>query len=167
MQLYSFYNDFSDEITDDHWLGYAVNYYFNVNNDGTITLEEQTNSPGMWSIYRTYKRDDMGVFREVKQESYDILPDFMENNYRIDPSAHNAITGNELYMWKKGYIKAYITYTDNGFTIYAGEYFKPLKDNDNNKLYVEKEDGSAAWINIEYSKFDGLHMNEAFFFMAG
>lgn len=169
MDLYPFYNESMGKTENDHWLGYAVSFYFNVNDDGSITMEEQTNSSGMWSVYRTFSRDGLGVFREVKQDKYDILPDFMEKSYFVDPNnTTNAPSGEELTMWKKGYIKAHTSYTNNGFTISEGEYFKVLQDNDKNMIYVEKEDGSAAWISIDYnSTFPREALNEAFFYLAG
>lgn len=144
------------------WLGYAVNLYFNVNDNDTITMEEQTSSAGMWSVYKTYYRDENGYFTEEKPEYYEILPDFMEDNYD-----YNRMTGKEKEMWEDGYIKAYVDYTSNGFAINEGEYFKVLYDDGESRVYVEKENGESDWIDISYNIPDRDALNPYFFHVAG
>lgn len=162
LPLHKFRSIYDGGICDDFWLGYATSYFFNVNDDDSITMEMQTPSNGMWSVYRTFKKDSDGVFEEVSLERYDILPDFMETAYTKN------LDDFEVEMWNKGYIKAYIDYTYQSFNIKAGEYVKPLYDDGNDKIYVEKEDGTGGWINIdfslEYSMFD---FNQNFFYLAG
>lgn len=81
---YKFYSDYDGSYMEENWLGYAVSYYFNINNDDTLTLEEQTSSYGMWSVYRKYRRNSAGAFVEVKPDKYNILPDFMNNQLTYD-----------------------------------------------------------------------------------
>jgi len=153
-------------VFDELWLGYAVSYHFNVNEDDTITLEMQTPSYGMWSVYRTYERDEYGIFGEVVPEKYEILPDFMENAYKEN------LSGKELEMWEDGYILAHTDYDYDGFSIEEGEYIKPLYDDGENRIYVEKQDGTGGWMNIGYddyfnSVFNRDEFNNHFFFLAG
>lgn len=157
---FKFYEDGETFIEDDNWFGYAVNYYFNVNNDGTITLEEQTPSYGMWSVYVTYKRNSSGVFEEIKPKHYDILSDFMKKN--ID--YNSDLTGEEKAKWEKGYVLAHTDYNKDGVIIKAGEYFKPLYDDGNNHICVEKENGEVLWLDIR-NNLEGF--NHHFFFLAG
>lgn len=163
LPLYQFWSDDgSGEVYDDLWLGYAVSYYFNVLDNDRITLEMQTPSYGMWSVYRTFQRDDSGVFCEVIPEHYEILPDFMEKAYTED------LNGDELDMWNKGYIKAYYDYTYQSFEVKTGEYIKPIYDDGNNKIYVEKEDGTGGWICIDYAQgYNAIEFNQKFFYLAG
>ena len=135
---------------------------FNVNDDDSITMEEQTSSAGMWSVYKTYHRNSDGHFKEKKPEYYEVLPDFMERG----PVILESMSDEERKMWDKGYIMAHIDYTSNGFTLYEGEYFKVLYDDGNNNLYVQKENGEAAWINIDYN-MERYELNSSFFFLAG
>lgn len=162
LPLYEFKLNDDSGIQDDLWLGYAVSYHFNVNNDDTITLEMQTPSYGMWSVYRSFKRNQNGVFEEVIPEQYDILPDFMEKAYTEN------LSGDELEMWNKGYIKAHCDYEYDNFKIKNGEFLKPLYDSGNNKIYVEKENGEGGWISSDFSQGYNLSMlNQNFFFLAG
>ncbi len=162
LPLYQFKLNDDGGINDDLWLGYAVNYYFNILENDTIVLEMQTPSYGMWSVYRTFQRNENGVFEEVIPEQYDILPDFMENAFT------GNLSGHELEMWSKGYIKAHCDYEYEDFKIKNGEFLKPLYDDGKNKIYLEKENGEGGWISIdfstEYSMFD---FNQNFFFLAG
>ncbi len=157
---YSFISDYDSEPVDQKWIGYAVSYYFNVNDDDSITMEEQTPSAGMWSVYKTYYKNSDGHFEEKKPEYYEVLPDFMKRG------AYENLTGEEMTKWNSGYILARTDYTSNGFTLYKGEYFKVLYDDGENNLYVEKENGDAAWINIGYG-MERHELNESFFFLAG
>lgn len=159
---FSIYEPWSGKETvyDYNSIGYAVNLYFNVNEDDTITIEEQTPSMGMWSVYKTYYRDGYGCFKEDKPEYYEILPDFMTDNYYYN----NEMTGEEKEMWADGYIKAYTDYTSGDFTINEGEYFKVLCDDGDDNIYVEKEDGTSAWIVIDYEMYS---LNQYFFHLAG
>ncbi len=152
-------------VYDDNWLGYAISYYFNVNDDDTITIEEQTPSYGMWSVYKTYKVDYI-TLEEIPPERYEILPDFMEKAYLGDMS------GEELDMWKKGYIKAYCDYKNDSFEIKTGEYVKPIYDDGKNNIYIEKEDGTGGWMFIGIGEnftreFDPEKFNSHFFYLAG
>ncbi len=144
-------------------LGYVDTPYLNVNDDGSITLKTQTKSNGMWYVNRTFVRDAYGTFMEVLQEQYAVLPDFMQNRWMQDQS----IDGYEATMWEKGYIKAHQTYKSNGFTIQKGEYFKVLYDNDNDFIYVVKQNGKAGWISIAYDMPNRYELNEHFFYVAG
>ena len=149
-------------VFEEQWLGYAVSYYFNVNEDDTITLEMQTPNSGMWSVYRTFERDEYGIFCEVIPEKYEILPDFMERAFTDD------LTDEEIEMWEDGYILAHTDYDCDGFSIETGEYIKPLYDDGENKIYVEKKNGTGGWIDIGYeSDFDRYNFNFNFFYLAG
>ncbi len=162
MPLYQFKMNDDGGINDELWLGYAISYYFNILENDQLVLEMQTPSYGMWSVYRTFQRNENGVFEEVIKEHYDILPDFMEKAYTKDFSEH------ELDMWQKGYIMAQCDYEYEGFKIKDGEFFKPLYDDGNHKIYVEKEDGTSGWISIDYAKgYDPAKLNQNFFFLAG
>jgi len=160
------YKFYYEHIADDNWIGYAISYYFNVNDDGSITIEEQTPSYGMWSVYRTYERDDDGVFCEIVPKKYEILPDFMEDAYTENMS------GKELEMWEKGYIKAYTDYDGDDITIEKGDYVKVLYDDGENSVYFETEDGSGEWVDIGYmysfdAEFRPDEFNPHFFYLAG
>lgn len=159
---YSFIPDYDTESKDELWIGYAVNYFFNVNDDGSITLEEQTSSAGMWSVYKNYYRDENGIFVEKKPKYYEVLPDFMVREYGFIEDMGKE----ETEKWEKGYIMAHTDYTSNGFTLYEGDYFRVLYDDGNNGLYVEKESGEGAWINIDYS-MEREELNRNYFYMAG
>ncbi len=156
------YDDYSGyRVLDEKWIGYAITHYFNVNDDGTITIEGQTPSAGMWSVYKTYARDKYGVFVEVKPDYYEILPDFMQKG-------GYGVYGSELEMWKKGYVKAHTTLKNNGFTISAGEYFRVLYDNGQNSIYIVKQNGKAGWVKISYDIWQKMYdLNNAYFYMAG
>ena len=39
---YKFMNDFDNKPCEENWIGYSVSYYFNVNDDVSVTIEEQT-----------------------------------------------------------------------------------------------------------------------------
>ncbi len=160
--LYEFRFNDDGGISQEAWLGYTISYYFNVNSNDTITLEMQTPSYGMWSVYKTFARNDLGVFCEVIPEHYEILPDFMEKAYLEN------MNGEELDMWKKGYIKAYCDYKYESLEIKTGEYVKPIYDNGKNKIYVEKENGKGGWMNMDYSEgYNPSEFNPRFFFLAG
>lgn len=141
------------------WLGYAVSYYFNVNDDNTVTIEEQTPSRGMWSVYKTYKIEYRGLM-EIPPERYEILPDFMARQLTYDA----GMDADEKAMWEKGFIKAYTDYPDENVIIKAGEYIKPVYDDGKNKVLVKKENGDALWIDLELNLYD---FNPHFFFLAG
>ena len=162
LPLYNFVNDYDDTPYGHKWIGYAVNCYFNVNEDDSITMEEQTSSAGMWSVYKTYYRDENGIFVEKKPEYYDVLPDFMAREYDFIEDMGKE----EKEKWKKGYIMAHTDYTSNGFTLYEGDYFKVLYDDGNNEIYVEKENGEGAWINVDYS-MEREKLNRNYFYLAG
>lgn len=160
--LYGFRFNDDGGINQEVWLGYAISYYFNVNADDTITLEMQTPSYGMWSVYKTFAQNNFGTFEEVIPDRYEILPDFMDKAYTGDMS------DDELEMWKNGFIKAYSNYDDGTLSIKKGEYVKPIYDDGENKVYVEKEDGTCGWMNIDYAKgYNPAEFNQYFFFLAG
>ena len=162
MPLYQFKLNDDGGIYDDLWLGYAVSYFFNVNDNDALTVEMQTPSYGMWSVYKTFQRNDNGVFEEVVPEYYEILPDFMEKAYKEE------LSDTELEMWKKGYIKAHCDHIYESFEIKSGEFVKPIYDDGNNKIYVEKEDGSGGWMSIDYAQgYNPSEFNQNFFFLAG
>ncbi len=77
------------------------------------------------------------------------------------------LVGKERAQWEKGYIKAYAEYVGSGVTLHPGEYFKVLRDDGKNNLYVEKESGENGWINIDYKNPARYELNELFFFLAG
>ncbi len=159
---YNFVSDYDGKPYKQKGIGYAVSYYFNVNEDDSITMEEQTPSAGMWSVYKTYYRNNNGYFVEKKPEYYEVLPDFMEKN----PFLFADMTEEETEKWKNGYVMAHVDYTSNGFTVYKGEYFKVLYDDGNNNIYVEKENGESAWISVDYN-MERYDFNKYFFFLAG
>ena len=160
---FSYENYDGDYATsDDRWIGYAVSYYFNVNDDDTITIEEQTNSMGMWSVYKTYKMDSQGRFAEIKPDKYEILPDFIEGSY-----GSSQVEGEEKSMWDKGFIKAYIDFESGEVSLEEGEYFKVLYDDGEDNIYIEKEDGTSGWIYIGYDAEGRYDLNQYFFFLAG
>lgn len=160
LSAYEFKYSYDGGITDDMWFGYAISYYLNVNDDNTITIEAQTPSQGMWSVMKTYRLDEhFGFFEEVKPKQYKILPDFMEGR-----SQHLDMTSEEKDMWEKGYIKAYIDYDGNNFTIEKGEYIKPLYDDGNDHILVEKENGEQGWMTLSYDLYS---FNQHYFYLAG
>lgn len=164
LEAYNFSEEYEyeEEISDGKWIGYACSYYFNVNDDDTITIEEQTNSCGMWSVYRNYELNN-GTFKEIIRDEYEILPDFMEREYFPE-----NISSEEKEKWKDGYVKAHCSYSNESISISEGEYIKPLYDDDNDKLYVEKENGETGYIDLYYnSGFNGFEFNEMFFYLAG
>ena len=135
---------------------------FKILDNNAIVLEMQTPSHGMWSVFKTFKQNDNGVFEEVIPDRYEILPDFMEKAYTED------LSPDELDMWKKGYIKANCDYKYKDFEIKDGEFLKPLYDDGNNKIYVEKENGQGGWISCDYDEGYNIYMlNQNFFFLAG
>ncbi len=151
-------------INGDNWLGYAVTYYFNVNDDDTLTIEEQTTSTGMWSVYKTYRKNTDGVYEEVRPDKYKILPDFMKGVEEWG----EFVSDEEKALWKKGYVMARMSYKSESIDITVGEAFKPLYDDGKNKLYIEKEDGEQGYIDISYENFGDRHdFNPLFFFLAG
>ena len=169
LSQYEFYKDedwmdVSENVTD-WYLGYAVTKFFNVNDDDSITVEEQTPSSGMWSVYKTYHRNENGVFVEKKPEYYEVIPDFMENNYIMTSDADEQ----EKNMWSKGFVKAHADYKSNGFAIKSGEYFKVVYDDGENNIYIEKQDGQSGWICLERFSLetDITQLNPYFFFVAG
>lgn len=169
LKAYKFVSDNSydsGDINNSNWLGYACSFYFNVNNDDTITLEEQTTSTGMWSVLKNYKRNPDGMFEEIRPEKYEILPDFMENQDIF--SSWEDLPEEETEMWKRGYVQAKISWPYGDIAIEEGEYFKPLYDDGNNNLYVETQSGDAGWIEIknDYDVYSS-ELNPMFFFLAG
>ena len=167
LPLYKFKNKYGGEDMDCTGTGYAITPYFNVNDDDTFTLEEQTDSYGMWSVYKTYKPDSQGVYAEVEADIYDVLPDFMERYNNPEDIMMGEVEEKEKEMWKKGYIKAHCDYTSNDFTISEGEYLKVVLDDGNNNIFVEKENGESGWMNIDFDAFDRDAFNRYFFFLAG
>lgn len=147
-------------IYDEHWIGYAVSHYFNVNFNDTITIEEQTSSRGMWSVYKTYQRNSFGVFEEMVPEYYDILTDFADRQLSYD----TEMDEEERTMWETGFIKAYTDYNKNGVFIEEGDYIRPLYDDGNNNVIVQRENGEQVLINLENYLGD---FNSHFFFLAG
>ncbi len=163
LPAYTFITNYSTEPVDEKWLGYAVEKYFNVNDDGSITMEEQTSSVGMWSVYKTYYRNEDGHFVENVPQYYEVLPDFMENReiFRED------MTAEEKAKWDEGYIMAHTDFTaEDGYKFHKGEYFKVIYDDGQNNLCIEKEDGETVWVNMGYS-MEREKLNWNFFFLAG
>ncbi len=162
---FEFKNYWDDEtsILEYDPLGYVDKYYLNVNDDGSITIEEQTDSAGMWEVLKKYYRDSDGIFKEQVPQYYEILPIFMENILYWS----SDLTGYERTMWEKGYIKSNVKYQSNGFTINKGEYFKVIYDDGNDYIYVVKENGSAGWIYIGYDADNRYKLNDRFFYLAG
>lgn len=156
------YPDSEPYIEDGLWLGYAVSYYFNVNEDDSLCMEAQTSSAGMWSVHKIY-REKNGFYTEVVPETYKVLPDFMEDRILYD----DRLTGEELEKWKDGFIKAYTGYAGDGITLSFGDYFKVHADDGQNNLYIEKESGEKGWINIDYTNPNRYELNEFYFFLAG
>ena len=164
MYKFGYYNTWDNQyfiLDDGIGLGYVDAASFHVNDDDSITMKTQTKSAGMWYVNRKYVKDDYGTFMEVREEVYDVLPDFMESRTYFD-----EMSAEEINMWEKGYIKAHCKYVSNGFTIQKGEYFKVLRDNDYNFIYVVKQNGAAGWISIDYDMQRG-ELNPHFFFLAG
>lgn len=146
---------------DSYGTGYIDNCYFNVNDDDSISLECQTSSPGMWDVIRTFYRDDYNVFVELKPSFYTVLDNFMVSRSEF----FREVSSYEKSMWNKGYMRAYNTYSSNGFTIYKDEYFKVIYDDGNSCLFVEKQNGQSGWIYIDYSAYNDL--NPQYFAVAG
>lgn len=147
-------------IYDELWIGYAVSHHFTTNFNDTITIEEQTSSRGMWSVFKTYKRNKTGVFEEIVPEFYDILTDFIERQLSYD----TEMDDEERTMWETGFIKAYTDYNYNGVSISEGDYIRPLYDDGNNKIIAEREDGEKIILDLET---DLSNFNSRFFFLAG
>jgi len=150
-------------IDDCNWIGYAFTYYLNVLGDYVFTLEEQTQSAGMWSVYRTYELKD-GAYEVIPETNREVLHNFVEESY----GSFGPVVPEELEKWKEGhYIKAYVEYPGDGITLYPGDYFKVVLDDDNHNIMVEKETGEKGWINISYENplRDKLNMN--YFYLAG
>ncbi len=161
----AYYDEESERAVNlDNWMGYACTYYFNVNDDDTLTIEEQTSSAGMWSVYKKYKRNSQGVYEEIRPDKYEILPDFMKGVEEWG----EFISEEEKALWKKGYVMARLSYKNENIELSVGELFKPLYDDGNNNLYIEKESGEKGWIDISYENFGDRHdFNPLFFFLAG
>ena len=157
------YWDNETTILDYNGIGYVDKYYLNVNDDGSITIEEQTDSAGMWEVLKKYYRDTDGIFKELVPQYYEILPIFMENILYWS----SDLTGYERTMWEKGYIKSNVKYQSNGFTINKDEYFKVMYDDGNDHIYVVKENGNAGWIYIGYDADNRYKINDRFFYLAG
>ena len=159
---YMFEGKYEDEtyVYDSMGTGYVDFHYFNVNDDGTITIKEQISSYGMWHAYKTYMRNEKGNFEKIVPAYYEILPDLMEQRLEWN----EQISGYERDMWKKGYIKAYCKYYGDGIVLNQGDYFKPLYDNGNNYIYVEKTNGQGGWI---YVNWETAGLNHTFFMCAG
>lgn len=166
LSLYGFLNEAEwleePRIEEDNWLGYVNSHYFNVNEDGSITIEEMTPSVGMWTVRKIYYRDKDGVFVEKKPEYYEVLPDFMRESF-----AKETLTDYEKEMWEQGYMKAGVDYSGKDVTINQNEYFKVLYDDGDSNLYIEKENKESGWINI--GSYDSVRydLNSAFFMLAG
>lgn len=164
LQPYTFPDKYeSDGEADCNWLGYACSYYFKVNDDDTLTIEEQTDSVGMWSVNKRYEFKD-GVFKEIPYDKYVILPDFMSDREFFGEN----VTDEEKEKWKSGYIKAYIPFSNESISINEGEYIKPLYDNNKDRIYIEKESGETGYIDVGYdSSFERYAFNDMFFYLAG
>ena len=145
------------------YLGYVDRVYFNVNDDNTFTLKKQTRSAGMWYVYKTYTLIN-DSYHEIVPEYYEILPDFMSSR-----ANYLQIYGREREMWNKGFAKSNINFKYNNFRINKGEYFKLLYDDGNNNIYIVKENGTGAWVNL--NNFDNYNtryeLNDYIFFLAG
>ncbi len=161
----AYYDDESERtVNQDNWMGYACTYYFNVNDDDTLTIEEQTTSVGMWSVYKRYAKNSDGVYEEILPDKYEILPDFMKNVEEWG----EFVSEEEKALWKKGFVMARTSYKNDNIIITAGESFKPLYDDGNNNLYIQKENGEKGTIDISYENFGNRQdFNPLFFFLAG
>jgi len=143
-----------------HWLGYASSFVMDIDDYGTVTIEEQTSSVGMWSVYKNYKMEN-GVLKEVVAEQYEILPDYMDKEFYAE-----ILEAEEYTKWKQGYIKAYKAYANAELSIAEGSYFKVLYDDGMNHIYVETEAGQSGWIDIDYNAFD-REIHPYYFGLAG
>ena len=152
------------KFASEHSIGYVTYFYFNVNNDDSITIKEQTDSYGMWSVNKSYRINSNGMFQEIFSDTYKVISDYIKDG--IDFA--EDVSKEEKEMWKKGYIMAHKTHTWEGFTISEGEYFKVLYDNCKNMIFIEKENGESGWISISDEHFaDRYEINRYFFGLAG
>lgn len=158
---YNFWDD-TTSVSDLLGTGYIDSPYFEVKGDGAFTLKSQTNSSGMWCVLRDYQINENGVFEEKVKKSYKVLDDYMKNSLFDD-----ELSGREAKMWEQGYIKAYVDYNYGGVALKAGEYFKVLLDSDRDLIYIQKEDGTEGWIDINNEIPERYELNPRYFFLAG
>jgi len=154
----------ANEIVENHlWLGYADKYYFNVDDNGVLTIRQNTPSIGMWDVYMTYQYTD-GLYEFIDTSYYEIAPDFMtEREYFF-----NEMSDHEKAMWYGGYMKAYTDCRYSGFTIKKGEYFRVTHDDGHNYIFIEKADGNMCWVKLDYETSSEMYnLNPNFFYMAG
>ncbi len=125
---------FGTRIQPDFWLGYADDFPLTVNDDGSITLQTQTDSNGMWDVYTTYRINEYGNIVLVPQDTYTVVP---SSWYHSD-------------QW--GYWLVEQTFTGSGLPLYQGDRIKPVLDDGNNHIYIQKSNGQGGWFTIpEYS----------------
>ena len=118
----------------DFWLGYADAFPFTLHDDGSFTLQTQTESWGMWDIYTTYKINWEGNIVLIPQDYYEVVPStwsYGVNNY--------------------GYYPVNQTLTGRGVNIYKREYIKPIYDDNKDHIYIRKNNGSEGWLTIEHT----------------
>ncbi len=163
---YKFNSEYHDSLDfvleDSRWTGYIDDYYFKVNDDDSITLKEQTDSLGMWTVYKSFALVD-DAFEETVPEKYEILPE----NITVLVEYMEDIDEKEREMLKKGYLRAYATIELEDITINEGEYFKPVYDNGKDDIYIEKENGEEGWIYIGTEAVERRELHKYFFMLAG
>ena len=167
LEAYSFVGvDYDGEPREEEclWLGYCDKPYLEINEDDSIILREQTNSRGMWDMHKKHYLNNEGKIVEEKQDSYVVVKDYM-----AEPGDWmEFVDEREEEMWCKGYIRAYTDFEGNLIDLEEGDYFEVLLDDDDNNLFIRKENGEEGWINIDTGDYmDTLELNDKFFMMAG
>lgn len=129
---FSYWNDWEGTVIDSYyWTGYVDAFPFDLHDDGTFTLQLQTKSAGMWDVYKTFRIDEYGNIVLIPQSTYIVAPN----------SAYRA------NQW--GYYQVNKTIKGRGLTLYKGDWIKPLYDDCNNNIYIQKSNGSGGWFAID------------------
>lgn len=161
---FEYFSEYENQtvVQDCRWLGYAK-LKFDIDSDGIIHMNEQTNSYGMWTLDIRYKFKD-NLIIEMPMETYDIPSDHVAN--LLENIAD--ISYDEKQMSKQGYLKAQCDFTSGEFSIRKGEYFKPLYDNNRGKIYLEKQNRDGGWIDNNYENYmKNSQLHNYFFAVAG
>ncbi len=131
------------------YTGYIETYVFDVNDDGSFTIQEQTDSFGMWDVYVPYKLNESNVIERVQKDSYPVV-------------ANTSYGYNEWGFW---YVDK--TLTGYGLPLYSGDWIKPIADNMNGNILIEKNDGTTGWVIRNWDNFSLFEGCSRLFWMAG
>ncbi len=131
------------------YTGYVEAYIFDINDDGTFMLQEQTDSIGMWDVYVPYRINSEGIIERVYKDSYEVVygSSYGENEWGFWYANTNLI----------GY----------GMPIYAGEWIRPVADDMNGNILIEKSNGTKGWIRRDSYSYGAFEECSMLFMMAG